>query len=250
MKEILKKIIFCISILLFISLKLAAQEVDPDLIRSHKKRIILPKTTESLIFTIKSKPDTAINIEFTADNELFTDFDKQTENNFISDFLIIGKAPGTPADQTVEKKYELTLEEVKALGQSKKKEGYKIYFRALVLGPEDEEGESEVTHWSFSDEDWENAPFVLVFKTHQAEMGYDCFLKGEEHFKQGEYIKAIEEYESAFFYFADPVFIYNIGICHLRLATAHIEEFLEYEEISEENSAKAQNLLKRLRGNR
>lgn len=250
MKNIFKKIIFVIPILFFVSLSLTAQEVVSDLISSNKKRILLPEAKESLIFIIRSKPDTVINIEFTADEKLFTDVDKQTEDNFISDFLIIGKVPGAPADKTVEKKYELTLEDVKALGQSKKKEGYNIYYRALVLGPEDEEGESDVTHWSFSDEDWEKAPFVIVFKTHQAQMGYDSFLKGEEYLKKGEYTEAIEEYESAFFYFADPAFIYNIGVCHLRLAIAHTEEFLEYKEISEENRTKAQNLLKRLKGNK
>ncbi len=250
MKDIFRKIICVIPILFFTSLNLTAQEVVPDLISTSTKRILLPETTEPLVFIIKSKPDTAINIEFTADRKLFTDYDNQTEENFISDYLIIGKAPGAPADKTVEKKYELTLEDVKALGRSKKKEGFKIYYRALVLGPEDEEGESAVTHWSFSDDDLEKAPFVFVFKTHEAQMGYDSFLKGEEYFRQDEYTKAIEEYESAFFYYPDPVFIYNIGICHLRLATAHILEFLEYEEVTEEDRTRAQNLLKRLRGDK
>jgi tetratricopeptide (TPR) repeat protein len=251
MKKFFKKIIFFIPILFYVSLSLIAQEVVSDLISSNKKRILLPEAKESLIFIIKSKPDTDLWIEFTADRKLFTETDKQTEDNFISNlFLTSEKVQDAPADKTVEKKFELTLEEVKALGQSKKKEGYKIYYRALVLGPEDEEGESHITHWSFSDKDWEKAPFVLVFKTHEAQMGYDSFLKGEEYLKKGEYTEAIEEYESAFFYFADPVFIYNIGICHLRLAIAHTEEFLEYEEISKENRTKAQNLLKRLRGNK
>ena len=250
MKDIIRKIIFVIPILFLISLNVVAQEVVSDLISTSTKRILLPEATDSLIFIIKSKPDTVINIEFTADNELFTDYEKQTEENFISDYLIIGKVQGTPADKTVEKKYELTLDDVKALGRSKKKEAYRIYYRALVLGPEDEKGESDVTHWSFSDDDWEKAPSVLVFKTHQVQMGYDCFLKGEEYFKNDEYAKAIEEYESAFFYYPDPVFIYNVGICHLRLATAHILEFLEYEEVTEQDRTRAQNLLKRLRGDK
>lgn len=248
MKNNFKKIIFFIPILFFISLNLAAQEVVSDLITPNKKRIFLPEATESLIFIIKSKPDTVINIEFTTDGKLFKDIDKQTEENFISDFLIIGKVPGAPADKTVEKKYELTLEDVKALGLNKKKGGFNIYYRALILGPEDEDGESDVTHWSFSDDDWVKAPSVAVLKTHEAQLGYDRFLKGEEYFGKEEYEKAIEEYESAYFYLNEPVMIYNIAICYRRLAIASFEEFLEYKEASEEIRNKAEEFLKMMRG--
>lgn len=242
------KFCFLIALLFCFSTSLICQEVVKDLITPDKKRILLPEATESLFFIIKSKPDTVINIELTADNTLFTNFDKQTADNFISDYLIIGKVAGTAFDETVEKKFELTLEQVKTLGKSKKKEGYRIYYRALVLGPENEEGESDITHWSFSDEDWENAPSVIIFKTHDAQMGWDTFMKGEEYFKQEEYAKAIEEYESAFFYLPDPIFIYNIGICHRRLAIQHFEEFLEYPEIEEKYRQKAKELIQQLRG--
>jgi tetratricopeptide (TPR) repeat protein len=250
MQKLTVKFFLSIPFLFFLCFSLPAQEVVTDLIKPDKERILIPEARESLFFIIKSKPDTVINIELTSDNKLFKDVDKQTESNFIFDFLIIGKAPGASADRPVEKKYEMTLENVKALGQSKEKDGFRIYYRALVLGPENEEGDAEITHWSLSDDDWEKAPSVLVFKTNQAQMGYDHFLKGEEYFQQGEYSKAIEEYESAWFYYSDPVFIYNVGICHHRLAIEYIEEFLEYSDITEEHRKKAQELLKRLRGDR
>ncbi len=250
MQKLTAKFFLSVSVLLLLCFSLSAQEVVTDLIKPDKERILLPEARESLFFIIKSKPDTVINIELTTDNRLFKDVDKQTEDNFIFDFLVIGKAPGVSADRPVEKKYEMNLESIKALGQSKKKDGFMIYYRALVIGPEDEEGQAEVTHWSLSDDDWEKAPSVVVFKTNEAQMGYDHFLKGEEYFQQEEFIKAIEEYESAWFYYSDPVFIYNIGICYHRLAIDSIQEFLEYTDITEEHRKKAQELLKRLRGDK
>ena len=78
----------------------------------------------------------------------------------------------------------------------------------------------------------------------------DSIDEGQEYYQKGEYSKAIEEYESAWFYYSDPVFIYNVGICHHRLAIEYIEEFLEYSDITEEHRKKGQDLLKRLRGDR
>jgi len=237
---------FLIIILSVISMCLEAQEVVQDLITPEKKRILFYEKEQSLVFIIKTKPDTAINIEITSDKNLFVEVEKQTEENFISDFLIVGKSSETSANKKLEKKWELPLESLKTLIKGKMQR-HEIYYRALVLGPEDEEGESDITQWSLSDEEWEKAPYVEVYKSHDSLLSYEKYLKGDEFFDQGEYEKAIKEYESAWFYYPDPTFIHNIGVCHLRLAIENFEEYTEEPDADEENRKIIRKLIQLLR---
>lgn len=240
------KFCFFIIVIFSISLNLVAQEVVQDLISPEKKRILFYEEEQTLVFIIKTKPDTVINIEVTNDNSLFVDVDKQTEENFISDFLIVGKTSEIASDEKLEKKWKLPLESLKTLVQGKKQR-HEIYYRALVLGPEDEEGESDITHWSLSDDDSKNAPYVEVYKSHEALLSYEQFLKGEEFFNQGEYEKAIKEYESAWFYYPSPEFIHNIAVCYLKLAIENFEEYAEEPEADEEGRRIVRKLVQLLR---
>ena len=237
---------FLIILISVISLCLEAQEVVQDLITSEKKRILFYEAEQPLVFIIKTKPDTAINIEITNDKKLFVDVDKQTEENFISDFLIVGKSSDTMANEELEKKWELPIESLKILIKGKTQR-YEIYYRALVLGPEDEEGESDITHWSLSDEEYEKAPYIEIYKSHDSLLSYEKYLKGDEFFDEGEYEKAIKEYESAWFYYPNPAFIHNIGVCHLRLAIENFEEYAEDSEADEENRKIIKKLIQLLR---
>ena len=233
-------------VILSISLSLVAQKVVQDLVSPEKKRILFYEEEQTLVFIIKTKPDTVINIEITNDNSLFVDVDKQTEENFISDFLIVGKTSEIASDEKLEKKWKLPLESLKTLIQGKKQR-HEIYYRALVLGPEDEEGESDITHWSLSDDDSKNAPYVEVYKSHEAYLSYEQYLKGVEFFNQGEYEKAIKEYESAWFYSPNPAYIHNIAVCHLKLAIENFEEYSEDPDTEEENRKIIRKLIQLLR---
>lgn len=237
---------FLTIVLSVISLCLEAQEVVQDLITPEKKRILFYEEEQSLVFIIKTKPDSAINIEITNDKNLFMDVEKQTEENFISDFLIVGKSSETIANQELEKKWELPLESLKTLIKGKTQR-HEIYYRALVLGPEDEEGESDIIQWSLSDEEWEKAPYVEIFKSHDSLLSYEKYLKGVEFFDQGEYEKAIKEYESAWFFYPNPAYIHNIGVCHLKLAIENFEEYTEDPETDEETRKIIRKLIQLLR---
>ncbi len=240
------KYYFFIIVIFSVSLNLVSQEVVQDLISPEKKRILFYEEEQTLVFIIKTKPDTVINIEVTNDNSLFVDVDKQTEENFVSDFLIVGKTSEIASDEKLEKKWKLPLESLKTLIHGKKHR-YEIYYRALVLGPEDEEGESDVTHWSLSDDESKNAPYVEVYKSHEAYLSYEQFLKGVEFFNQGEYEKAIKEYESAWFYYPTPAYVHNIAVCHLKLAIENFEEYAEDSETEEENRRIVLKLIQLLR---
>ncbi len=222
-----ESLIYSSVFILFLSIIcMGAQEVKNDLIKPDRTTIYRDSEGPPS-FTIKADPNALICVEVATENKIFEDLSLQNDENYFSSDQ--GghdvEAVEIKTDEKGEALYKLPKKPWDALtSKTAKVNIVKLYYRALVIQPLDNPEEFEILAWSFKDEDWEKAPLIEVFEEVGMGNAYDQFNKAEEFFKQGEYEKAIKEYESAWFYWPTPGLLYCMGYAYLHLAYESFED--------------------------
>ncbi len=188
------------------------------------REIIYLDTEGPPTFTIEADPNIVICVEVATEKNLLIAQPKQTDDNFFSSLKGNKNVSGQQikTDDRGELTYTLPQGAWNAL--TGKDVRILLYYRAYQIKNNNPE-------WgTLSVLNWEDAPSVEIYKEIGMKNAYDCFEKGKELVGQGEYVEAIKQFESAWLYWDDPGFLYNIGICYVCLAHQSFKETIEFSD--------------------
>ena len=203
-------------------------------------------------FTIGAEPNVVVCIELATEKKILIDTDNQTDKNFFSSYYGNNSIGGeeTKTDSKGEASYELPKEAWEAL--AKEKHYVRLYYRAYVIEPSyDEDIEDKIKWGTLSAKNWEEAPYVEVFKSEKVADGYDYMQNAKKYFDEGDYVKAAAEYFEAYKSWSNLDFVYNMATCYMNAAAEHYDNYIDLgitgNEITSQERKEVEDLVKQLR---
>jgi tetratricopeptide (TPR) repeat protein len=244
MKKNIFRVINLIIVFFILCSGLVAQ-LNPVKIKPDREIIYLD-TEGPPSFNIETDPNVVVCIEVAIEKDLLLAQDKQKDDNFFSSYKGNKTIEGVKieADNWGKAIYKLPKKALDALTGEKKM--FNLYYRAYVIDPGDEDIEDEIKWETFSVINSEDLPIIEVYKEIGMRDANNCYKKGREFISQGEYENAIKEFESAYFFFPEPAYIYNIAICYVYLAHDTFRECSDYLEQSDDLRKRAEKNMEKL----
>lgn len=236
--------------LFFIVLITAAQEtsvtIDPDM------EYYYFDSEGPAFFTIGAEPNAVVCIELATEKKILIDVDNQTDTNFFSSYYGNNSIGGEEikTDSKGEASYELPEEAWGALARGKF--FVRLYYRAYVIEPSYDEDIEDTIKWgTLSAKNWEDAPYVDVFKSKKVAEGYDLMQNAKIYVNEEEYVKAAAEYFEAYKSWPNLDFVYNMATCYMNAAAEHYDNYIDLgitgSEITSQERKEVEDLVKKLR---
>ncbi len=203
-------------------------------------------------FTIGAEPNAVVCIELATEKKILIDVENQSDKNFFSSYYGNNSIGGEEikTDSKGEASYGLPKEAWDAL--AKEKYYVRIYYRAYVIEPSyDEDIEDKIKWGTLSAKNWEEAPFVEVFKSEKVAEGYDYMQDAKKYVDEGDYVKAVAEYFEAYKSWPNLDFVYNMATCYMNAAAEHYDNYIDLgiagNEITSQERKEVEDLVKKLR---
>jgi hypothetical protein len=203
-------------------------------------------------FSIEADPNAVICIELATEKKILIDVDNQTDKNFFSSYYGNNSIGGEErkTDSKGKANYELPKEGWEAL--AKGKNFVLLYYRAYVIEPSYDEDIEDTIKWgTLSAKNWENAPYVEVFKSRKIAEGYDHWQNAKKYIDEDDHIKAAAEYMEAYKKWSHMDFVYNMATCYMNAAAEGYGNYLDLGiiggEITSQERKEVEDLVKKLR---
>jgi hypothetical protein len=203
-------------------------------------------------FSIEADPNAVICIELATEKKILIDVDNQADKNFFSSYYGNNSIGGEEikTDSKGKSSYELPKEAWEAL--AKGKNFVLLYYRAYVIEPSyDEDIEDKIKWGTLSAKNWENAPYVEIFKSKKIAEGYDHWQNAKKYVDEEDYVKAAAEYFEAYKKWSNLDFVYNMGTCYMNAAAESYNNYIDLgisgNEITSQERKEVEDLVKKLR---
>jgi CRISPR/Cas system-associated exonuclease Cas4 (RecB family) len=246
----LQKIRPLVLTLFFIILITSAQETSVTLVPDMEYYYFDSEGPPS--FSLGADPNAVICIELATEKKILINVDNQTDKNFFSSYYGNNSIGGEEikTDSKGEASYELPKEAWEAL--VKGKFIVRLYYRAYVIEPSYDENIEDTIKWgTLSVRNWEDAPYVEVFKSKKVAEGYDLMQNAKKYVDEEDYAKAATEYFEAYKSWPNLDFVYNMATCYMHAAAESYDNYIDLgitgNEITSQERKDVEDLIKKIR---